>query len=76
LAFKEKDTVNREDATNFIRNGNIFFTFYTPYDLMGHEGVAKHLKKHEVGVKDIALLVDDSAGIFNKDVKRCAIAVK
>jgi hypothetical protein len=27
-------------------------------------------------VKDIALLVDDSAGIFNKDVKRCAIAVK
>ena len=43
---------------------------------MGHEGVAKHLKKHKVGVKDIALLVDDSAGIFNKDVKRCAIVVK
>jgi hypothetical protein len=43
---------------------------------MGHEGVAKHLKKHEVGVNNIAFLVDDSAGIYNKDVKRCAIVVK
>jgi hypothetical protein len=27
-------------------------------------------------VNNIAFLVDDSAGIYNKDVKRCAIVVK
>lgn len=76
LAYQGLETGNRDVATHVVRNGNVIFTFSSPLNPKGHEEFAKHLEKHGDGVKDIAFTVDDSAGIFNKAVKRGATAVK
>ena len=42
----------------------------------GNEEFGKELEKHGDGVKDVAFLVDDAAGIHDKAVERGAISVK
>ena len=42
----------------------------------GNEEFGKELEKHGDGVKDVAFLVDDAAGIHDKAVERGAVSVK
>jgi len=42
----------------------------------GDTDFARELERHGDGVKDIAFLVDDAAGIYNKAVSRGAKSVK
>ena len=58
-----------------MSNGKVRFAFTSPLNPTGHEEFDKHFSKHGDGVKDVAFLVDDAAGIFEKAVSRGAIAV-
>ena len=42
----------------------------------GNTAFAKELENHGDGVKDVAFMVDDAAGIFNKAVSRGAKPIK
>jgi len=42
----------------------------------GNEEFAKELERHGDGIKDVAFLVDDAAGIHNKAVSRGAKSVR
>ena len=50
------------------------YAFTSPLN-PGEETFAKHLKDHGDGVYDVAFLVDNSAGIFEKAVARGATPV-
>jgi 4-hydroxyphenylpyruvate dioxygenase len=51
------------------------FAFTSPLNPGNHE-FAKELERHGDGVKDVAFLVDDAAGIHNKAVGRGAKSVR
>lgn len=42
----------------------------------GNEEFTQELNRHGDGVKDVAFLVDDAAGIYNKAVERGAKSVR
>ena len=51
------------------------YAFTSPLN-PGETTFAKELENHGDGVKDVAFLVDDAAGIYNKAVQRGAKGVK
>ena len=53
----------------------ITYAFVSPLN-PGNSEFAKELERHGDGVKDVAFLVDDAAGVYNKAVERGAKPVK
>ena len=51
------------------------YAFVSPLN-PGQTEFAKELESHGDGVKDVAFLVDDAAGIYNKAVERGAKGIK
>lgn len=53
----------------------IVYAFISPLN-PGNTAFAKELENHGDGVKDVAFLVDDAAGIYNKAVARGAKGIR
>lgn len=51
------------------------FAFISPLN-PGNTEFAKHMENHGDGVQDVAFLVDDATGIYNKAVARGAKSVR
>jgi 4-hydroxyphenylpyruvate dioxygenase len=62
VAYSGLETGERDHAVHVVRNGNVYFAFYSA--LNEQEEFSQHLIKHGDGVKDVAFLVDDSKGIY------------
>ena len=58
-----------------MRNGKIVFAFTSPLN-PGNVEFNKELERHGDGVKDVAFLVDNAAGIHDKAVARGAKSVR
>lgn len=69
------ETGVRDYCTHVISNGKCTFALVSPLN-PGNEEFAKELERHGDGIKDVAFLVDDAAGIHNKAVSRGAKSVK
>lgn len=69
------ETGNRDYCTHVISNGKCTFALTSPLN-PGNEEFAKELEKHGDGIKDVAFLVDDAAGIHHKAVSRGAKNVR
>ena len=69
------ETGVRDYCTHVISNGKITFALVSPLN-PGMEEFAKELERHGDGIKDVAFLVDDAAGIHNKAVSRGAMSVR
>lgn len=74
-AYRGLETGSRDTATHVVSNGNVRFAFTSPLNPSGHPEFDKHYSKHGDGVKDVAFLVDDAKGIYEKAVSRGAIGV-
>lgn len=72
--LKGLETGNRDFATHVVRNNEITYVFTSPLNPDQAEFSAHHAK-HGDGVRDVAFLVDDAAGIYNKAVSRGATGV-
>ena len=82
------ETGHREYCTHVIKNGNVSpFTLYLTHIFQvlyaftsplnpGNIEFARDLERHGDGVKDVAFLVDDARGIYEKAVSRGAKGVK
>lgn len=76
LAYQGLETGHRDFAVHVVKNGDVKFAFRTPLQPSdGTDEFTLHLAKHGDGVKDVAFLVDDSAGIYNKATSRGATSV-
>ena len=72
--LKGLETGNRDFCTHVVRNNEITYVFTSPLNPDSAEFSAHHAK-HGDGVKDVAFLVDDATGIYNKAVGRGAVGV-
>ncbi|CDW86517.1 4-hydroxyphenylpyruvate dioxygenase [Stylonychia lemnae] len=75
VAYQGLETGNRDFCTHVVQNGKIVFAFVSPLN-PGNKEFSAELEKHGDGVKDVAFLVDDAAGIYLKAVERGATGVK
>src|ERR1043166_8134492 len=72
LAYSGLETGNRESASYVLSQGKIRFVITSPL-VPSHPG-SDHIKRHGDGVRDIALLVEDTDYAFHEAVKRGARA--
>jgi len=69
------ETGHREYVTHVVRNGNVVYAFISPLN-PGNVEFYSELERHGDGVKDVAFLVDDARGIYEKAVSRGAKGVR
>ena len=75
IAYQGLETGKRDFCTHVVSNGKCILAFTSPLN-PGQTEFAAELEKHGDGIKDVAFLVDDSAGIHNKAVERGAKSVR
>lgn len=73
IAYSGLETGSKEKTSYLLRQGKIDFILSTPMN--SGSFISKHIEKHGDGVRDIAFLVDDAAGCFEKAVKLGAESV-
>lgn len=67
VAYAGLETGIRDKTSYLLSQGKINFVLSSPMN--SGSFISGHLKKHGDGVRDIAFLVEDSAGCFNEAVK-------
>eukprot|EP01097_Dermamoeba_algensis_P002906 TRINITY_DN2159_c0_g1_i1.p1 TRINITY_DN2159_c0_g1~~TRINITY_DN2159_c0_g1_i1.p1 ORF type:complete len:382 (-),score=98.87 TRINITY_DN2159_c0_g1_i1:1128-2273(-) len=75
IAYKGLETGSRDVVTHVLQQGKIIFAFssaLTP----NNKTIGDLLSLQGDGARDVAFLVDDSAGIFRSAVSRGAVAVQ
>jgi 4-hydroxyphenylpyruvate dioxygenase len=75
VAYQGLETGCRDFCTHVIQNGKILYAFTSPLN-PGETEFSRGLDQHGDGVKDVAFLVDDARGIYEKAVSRGAKGVK
>ena len=60
VAYKGLETGDRDHVVHVVRNGNVYFAFYSELGDSEDSEFSQHLIKHGDGVKDVAFLVDDA----------------
>ena len=75
VAYQGLETGKRDFCTHVVSNGKCTFAFTSPLN-PGEKEFCAELEKHGDGIKDVAFLVDDAAGIHDKAVERGAKSVK
>lgn len=75
VAYRGLETGSRDVATHVVQNGKCIMAFSSPYEPTNKE-MNEHIAKHGDGVRDVAFLVDDAAGIYEKAISRGAKGVK
>ena len=74
IAYEGLETGNTKYCTQVVKLNNIILAFTS--SLVPEENeVSSSVLKHSDGVKDVAFLVDDAKGIYNKAVSRGAIGI-
>lgn len=71
IAYQGLETGTRDFCTHVVSNGKCTLAFTSPLN-PGQKEFAAELEKHGDGIKDVAFLVDDAAGIHDKAVERGA----
>jgi len=69
------ETGHREYCTHVVKNGKILYAFTSPLTT-DNTDFARDLERHGDGVKDVAFLVEDAKGIYEKAVSRGAKGVQ
>jgi 4-hydroxyphenylpyruvate dioxygenase len=75
VAYEGLETGSTEQCTQVVRQNNLILAFTAslqPTDT----AIGQHVLKHGDGVRDVAFLVDDARGIYEKAVSRGAKGVR
>ena len=75
VAYDGLETGNIHFSTHVVKQNRILLAFTSSLRSEGDE-VSNHVLKHSDGVKDVAFLVDDARGIYDKAVSRGAVGYK
>lgn len=70
IAYSGPETGVRDRMSFVLEQGDIRFVITSPLSASGE--IAEHIHRHCDGVKDVALTVDDAAGVFEEAVRRGA----
>lgn len=73
VAYAGLETGSRDKTSYVLQQGKIRFVLSTSMD--PDSEIAKHVKLHGDGVKDLALWVDDATSAYNETMKRGAVSV-
>ncbi|MDA1028320.1 MAG: 4-hydroxyphenylpyruvate dioxygenase [Bacteroidetes bacterium] len=73
VAYAGLETGNRNKTSYVLQQGKIRIVLSTSMD--PDSEIAKHVKLHGDGVKDLALWVDDATSAYNETMKRGAVSV-
>lgn len=76
LAYRGLENGSKQLACHVVKNGKVIFEFQSPYEPNDSLGIGAHISKHGEGARDVAFMVEDSAGIHNKAVSRGAKSVR
>lgn len=76
IAYRGLETGSKKISAHVVRNNKVTFEFQSAYEPGDDQGIGAHLTKHGEGVRDVAFVVDDAAGIFKKAVSRGAKPVR
>ena len=75
VAYEGLETGSTEQCTQVIRQNNLILAFTSSLRPVETE-ISRHVMKHSDGVRDVAFLVDDARGIYEKAVSRGARSVQ
>jgi 4-hydroxyphenylpyruvate dioxygenase len=76
LAYSGLETGNRQVASHVVKQNDIHFVFKSMLEPYKPSEMGDHLVKHGDGVKDVAFLVEDLQGIFERAVQNGAKVVR
>lgn len=74
VAYSGLETGNKDYASYVLQQGDIRFSFSTPYHSDSY--MSSHISNHGDGVRDVAFHVDDVDQCFNEAVSRGALPVE
>ncbi|KNC87168.1 4-hydroxyphenylpyruvate dioxygenase [Sphaeroforma arctica JP610] len=74
IAYRGLETGNRDVCSHVVRSDKVTFVFQTP--LAPNQEMSDHQYLHGDAVKDVAFLVEDAVGIFEKAKSRGAKIVR
>jgi 4-hydroxyphenylpyruvate dioxygenase len=75
VAYEGLETGNTDQSTQVVRQHNTILAFTSSLRAVETE-ISRHVMKHSDGVRDVAFLVDDARGIYEKAVSRGARSVQ